>query len=135
MVSLKEWLDAPDNTMFEEKNTKNRISKANLKTNLAQVEKKMMYDYAMNGELPTTENVHRIQDLIAATLENFEIVDITKKETERGVSIEDKPHGHIPSKDKKGEFCYKCGLQKEDTQIVEKEGSVIRMCKECLGIE
>ena len=33
-----------------------------------------------------------------------------------------------------GEFCYKCGLQKEDTQVVDRGDSIIRMCKECLGL-
>lgn len=135
MVTLTEWMQADNYTVFENKDNKKRIIKTLLKENLRQIEKHMIQQYAAKGEGPTTENVHRIQDLIASVLENFEIIDIrTTKETEDGVSIPEKPHGHLPSNDKKGEFCYKCGLQKLDTQIVEKEGSIIRMCKECLAI-
>lgn len=134
MVTQAEWLAANDYTVFENIDNHKRITKFFLKQNLANVEKHMIKQYAEKGEGPTRENVHRIQDLIAATLENFEIIDITKKATERGVPIEDKAHGHLPSRDKKGEFCYKCGLQKENTQVVEKEGEFIRMCKECLGV-
>lgn len=134
MVNLQEWQAASDSIIFEEKNTKNRISKANLRTNLFQIERKMMYDYGMKGELPTKENVQRIKDLIESILENFEVVDFTKKETEKGVPIPEKPHGHLPSSNNKGQYCYKCGLQKEDTQIIEKGDSIIRMCKECLGL-
>lgn len=134
MVTLKEWQAALDTTVFENINNHKRITKYFLKDNLARIEKQMIQQYADKGEGPTKENVHRIQDLIAATLENFEVVDFTKKETERGVPIEDKPHGHLPSQDKKGEYCYKCGLQKEDTQVVAKGEGFIRICKECLGL-
>jgi len=134
MVTLLEWKLAPDSTVFEEKKTHNRINKVQLRSNLHQIEKKMMYDYAMKKELPNKENVQRIQDLIASILENFDVVDITKKETEKGVPVPEKAHGHLPSKDKKGEYCYKCGLQKENTQVVADKDSLVRMCKECLGI-
>ncbi len=134
MVTFIEWQLANDYTVFENKDNHKRIIKVLLKENLRAIETKMIQDYANKGELPTKENVARIQDLVASILENFEIVDTTKKETERGVSIEDKAHGHLPSQDKKGEYCYKCGLQKEDTQVVAKGDGFIRMCKECLGI-
>ena len=134
MVSLKEWQAAHDTTVFENINNHKRITKYFLKENLKNIETQMIKQYAAKDEGPTTENVHRIQDLIAATLENFEVVDITKKETERGVPIDDKAHGHIPSEDKKGEFCFKCGLQKEDTKVVAKGEGFIRVCKECLGL-
>lgn len=133
MVTLTEWNLATDFTVFENVDNHKRITKFFLKQNLANIEKQMIKQYANQGQGPTKENVHRIQDLIAATLENFEVVDLTKKETERGVSIDDKAHGHLPSQDKKGEYCYKCGLQKEDTQVVAKDDGFIRMCKECLG--
>lgn len=135
MVTLQEWMQADDFTVFENIDNHKRITKFFLKQNLSNVEKTMIQQYASKGEGPTRENVHRIQDLIAATLENFEIVEIKKiKQTDEGVPIEDKAHGHLPSQDNKGKFCFKCGLQKENTQVVEKEGEFIRMCKECLGI-
>lgn len=134
MVTLAEWNAATDFTVFENIDNHKRITKYFLKDNLARIEKQMIKQYADKGEGPTKENVHRIQDLIAATLENFEVVDIRVKETERGVPVDEKAAGHIPSEDKKGEFCYKCGLQKEDTKVVQKGESFIRMCKECLGV-
>lgn len=134
MVTLLEWQLANDYTVFENKDNKKRIIKVLLKENLRAIETKMIQDYAKQGELPTKENVTRIQDLIASILENFEVVDITKKETEKGVPVDEKAAGHIPSQNKKGEFCYKCGLQKEDTKVVAKGDGFIRMCKECLGV-
>lgn len=99
------------------------------------VQQIMINQYAQKGEGPTLENVTRIKDVIASTLENFEIVDIKNtREVDEGIPIDDKAHKPIKSKEGKGEFCYKCGLQKEDTQVVEKQGSVIRMCKECLVV-
>lgn len=135
MVTLQEWLKADNFTVFENKDNHKRITKFFLKENLRTIEQYMIKQYAAKGEGPTAENVHRIQDLIAATLENFEIIDIkTTKETEDGVEIADKPHNPIKSKSNMGGFCYKCGLQKEELEIVEKEGLAIKMCKECLGV-
>jgi len=137
MVTLQEWQLADDNTVFEEKTSRRRIIKVLLKDNLHRVEKQMMQDYAMNGELPTKENVNRIQDLIASTLENFEIVDIslkTTKDIDEGVAMPVDEAKHKKAKDGLGEFCYKCGLQKQDTQIVEKQDEFIIVCKECLGV-
>lgn len=94
----------------------------------------MILQYSQKSELPTIENITRMKDLIASTLENFEIVEInTKKESEKGIPLDEIPHTQIPSRDHKGEFCYKCGLQKEYTQIINKGEKIIRMCKECLG--
>ena len=76
MVNLLEWKFAHDYTVFENKDNHKRIIKVFLKENISKIEKKMMDDYASKGELPTSENVHRIQDLVASILENFEIVDI-----------------------------------------------------------
>jgi len=135
LVTQQEWLNANEFTVFENIDNHRRITKFFLKQNLANVEKTMMQQYASKGEGPTKENVHRIQDLIAATLENFEIVDIKKqREIDRGVSIPKKEARHVESTSNRGDYCYKCGLQKEDTQIVHKGDRVIRMCKECLGI-
>ena len=135
MVTYQEWLNANEFTVFENIDNHKRITKYFLKDNLARIEKHMMQQYADKGEGPTTENVHRIQDLIAATLENFEIVDIkTVKQIYEGIPIAENAAIHVKSTSNKGDYCYKCGLQKQDTKIVHKGDRVIRMCKECLGI-
>ena len=135
MVTYQEWMQANEFTVFENIDNHKRITKFFLKQNLAQIEKYMMKQYAANGEGPTRENVHRIQELIASTLENFEIVDIKKvKQTDEGIPIAENAARHVKSTSNKGDYCYKCGLQKEDTQIVHKEDRVIIMCKECLGV-
>lgn len=135
MVTKKEWLEADDYAVFENKNNHRRIIKTLLKENLRNVEKTMIEQYAVKGQGPTTENIHRIQDLIESTLENFEIVET--KHIAKAIptlAIEDKAHMHIQESDGKGEYCYNCGYKKQDTQIVQKEDKVIRICRECLGV-
>lgn len=137
MVTLLEWQAATDPTVFENINNHKRITKFFLADNLRRIEQQMIKQYANKREGPTKENVHRIQDLIAATLENFEIVDMsvkTTKDIDNGIEMPVEEAKHKKAKDGKGEFCFKCGLQKIDTQIVEKKDEFIRVCKECLGV-
>lgn len=137
MVTLTEWNNANDYTVFENKDNNRKIIKVLLRDNLRKIEQYMMQQYAMKGELPTVENVTRIRDVIASTLENFEIVDTTikkEKEIDQGIEMPITEAKHKKAKDGLGEFCYKCGLQKQDTQVVEKQGEFIRVCKECLVI-
>lgn len=133
MVTLKEYQDAPDTAIFVHKENKFPQAKTIMRFKLNQISFSFAKGIAEAGGDPNDqENLRELQALLAETLEHFEIQEV--KIIEEGTSAHFiKPKKH-KSKDGKGKFCYRCGLQKENTSIVEEGDKVLRVCKECLGI-
>lgn len=133
MVTLKEYQEAPDTAIFVHKDSKFGQAKTIMRFKLNQISFAFAKGITKAGGDPNAqENLRELQALLAETLEHFEIQEL--KIVEEGTPAHFiKPKKH-KSKDGKGKFCYKCGLQKLNTSIVEEGDKVLRVCQECLGI-
>ena len=127
MVTLEEYRDAPENAIFTHKENKFGQPKSTFRFKLDQAFFQIRQIQIQRGDTPEdSECLKEVGEIIAATLEHFDI-DMPK-------ILDDRPPKKHKSKDGKGQFCHRCGLQKENCKIVEEGEKVIRVCAECIGI-
>jgi len=132
MVTMKEYQEASDNTVFVHKESRVTQPKSILRFKMNQVGDAYCRGckYQRVEDLPHEHKLN-LHGLLAEMLENFEISDMIISDEAK--LRENHSPKKIRSRDNVGKFCHKCGLQKENTAIVEEGTKVMTVCLECRG--
>lgn len=125
MVTLKEYQEASDDTLFVHKDNGFRQNKVIMRFKINQIADAYVKGVIAHKQDPREiQYAKELQEILKETLEHFDMI-IPK--------ILEEPK-RLKSRDGKGEFCHSCGLQKENTRLVEEGDMMKRKCMECLGI-